>query len=949
VQQKERSIYFAALLNGDAENWFGQVISADPIDVNVNAFHVDRAPGTSPAELEITVEGITVDPTLSLNHEIGVIVNDVEVGEIVFSGQISATQKFSIPAAQLIDGANTIRLIARAGDADYSLVDVVHLSYWHTYQADADMLAASADGPGVVRFGGFAAGNIRLMDITDPTAVEELQGVIDAEATGTSAISARVTSAGARMLFGFTGATVNKPEFLRTNQPSSWHSAGLAYDYVAITHANFASAAEELAVQRRRDGLTAAVVDVDDLYDEFNFGEKTPQAIKDFVHRARTSWKRAPKYLVLVGDATLDPRDYMGFGGADFVPSKQLPMAQVSLETASDDWYADDDADGVPDAAVGRLSVRTSDQAFEMVDKILAYANGDAGAWTKNVLLVADENDDVTNFERLTAGLQALVPAGYTVHPILRGQLGLDAARAELTAAVNEGQLIVNYVGHGSVHVWGHDASLLTSDDIHTAWHTGTRLPLVVAMSCLNGFFHDIYDEESMAETLLRAPQGGAVAAWASSALTLPAAQAAVNQELFRLIFTQPGLTIGEAVAAAKRSIPDRDVRRSWIFFGDPAMRLIGAQTAAKSTTSTTTRSGGSVAAASTSSAETPTATPGGAPFDAMPATRLADWDRDRRADVFLSRAKDWRALLMAPNGRVQADAWDIAWDAHPADLNGDGATDLVLYDRHTGVWAQAMNDGATHFIYTYGTWGHDWDVHVGDLNGDGREEVLLTNPTTGDWSTALSDGKGHFTQRFGNWPTGLSTVVLGDFNGDGRADAFLYNRDSGAWRLAYSDRNGDFTVVTNQSAPGWSVRSANLNGDNRADLLFYNASTGQWSACVSGDGGQFNCRNGVWRAGLQVILLDAKGADDVLLYNPVTGAWTLLTSSDNGATLIVNGAWAPHLTIATGDVNADGRTDLLLYDAATGAWTLGLARGAGRFEYSAGEWNADWSLALRP
>src|SRR5205823_12675491 len=151
------------------------------------------------------------DPTMSLNHKIGVIVNGAEVGEIVFSGQISATQHFSIPAGSLLDGANTIRLIARAGDADYSLVDVIRLSYWHTYQADADMLAASADGPGVVKFGGFAARDIRLVDITDPSSVEELQGVIDADAAGASAISARIASAGARILFGFTSATVSTP------------------------------------------------------------------------------------------------------------------------------------------------------------------------------------------------------------------------------------------------------------------------------------------------------------------------------------------------------------------------------------------------------------------------------------------------------------------------------------------------------------------------------------------------------------------------------------------------------------------------------------------------------------------------------------------------------------------------------------------------------------------
>ena len=35
VERKDRSVYFAALRNGDAENWFGELISdALPIDVD---------------------------------------------------------------------------------------------------------------------------------------------------------------------------------------------------------------------------------------------------------------------------------------------------------------------------------------------------------------------------------------------------------------------------------------------------------------------------------------------------------------------------------------------------------------------------------------------------------------------------------------------------------------------------------------------------------------------------------------------------------------------------------------------------------------------------------------------------------------------------------------------------------------------------------------------------
>ena len=77
-----------------------------------------------------------------------------------------------------------------------------------------------------------------------------------------------------------------------------------------------------------------------------------------------------------------------------------------------------------------------------------------------------------------------------------------------------QGPFLVNYMGHGSVSVWdglfsGSDAAALTN----------APLSIYVSMNCLNGFFHDVYTE-SLAETLIKAPTGGAVAAWASSTLT---------------------------------------------------------------------------------------------------------------------------------------------------------------------------------------------------------------------------------------------------------------------------------------------------------------------------------------------------------------------------------------------------------------------------------------------
>ena len=91
-------------------------------------------------------------------------------------------------------------------------------------------------------------------------------------------------------------------------------------------------------------------------------------------------------------------------------------------------------------------------------------------------------------------------------------------------------------------------------------------------MNCLNGYFHDVYSH-SLAEALLEAPNGGAVAVWASSTLTEPDGQAMMNRELSPAL-RRRALTIGEAISRAKQTVTDPDVRKSWILFGDPSMKL---------------------------------------------------------------------------------------------------------------------------------------------------------------------------------------------------------------------------------------------------------------------------------------------------------------------------------------------------------------------------------------
>src|SRR4029450_2717338 len=122
--------------------------------------------------------------------------------------------------------------------------------------------------------------------------------------------------------------------------------------------------------------------------------------------------------------------------------------------------------------------------------------------------------------------------------PNYRGRVEASAAKTSLIDALNRGPRIVNYVGHGSVNLWS--GNLFTNDDARGLTNAD-HLSLFVMMTCLNGYFQDAA-LDSLAEALLKAEHGGAVAVWTSSGMTGPVAQAVINQQLYKLLFGSAGL-----------------------------------------------------------------------------------------------------------------------------------------------------------------------------------------------------------------------------------------------------------------------------------------------------------------------------------------------------------------------------------------------------------------------
>ena len=453
---------------------------------------------------------------------------------------------------------------AEGGESDFSFVDYIRISYWHSFVADDDALRLTANGKRQVTIAGFTSNSVRVLDITNPAAVQELTPQV-AQQGGGFAVKVTPASDGPRTVLALADNRAKSPDAISQNQPSNWGGKNKGADWLVITHKDFAASLAPLVALRQAQGLSVAVADAEDIFDEFSFGEKSPQAIRDFLAFARTNWKKPPRFVLLVGNASRDPKNYLGFGNLDFLPTRIIDTA--SMETASDDWFVDFDSDGLAEIPVGRLPVRTAEQASAMVSKIIGYEQASP---LDEALLYADANSDF-DFEAASAQLAALLPDTIRAEQINRGQTDAATARSLLLEAIRRGMKVVNYTGHGSQTIW--KDFVLTSDDADNLGNDG--LPLFVMMTCLNGYFLDP-GAYSLAESLMKADRGGAIAVWASSGITAPNEQALMNQQLFRLLLSGVGqsITLGEATAGAKAVINDPDVRRTWILFGDLMTRL---------------------------------------------------------------------------------------------------------------------------------------------------------------------------------------------------------------------------------------------------------------------------------------------------------------------------------------------------------------------------------------
>jgi len=533
------------------------------------AFRADGASGSGMASLTLRLHGGN-DTEADPDHHVAVRLNGQAIGEIYFDGVSAAETTLSFAASLLLDGENALEIEALADTAAwYSLVylDSFTVEYESLYRAQGDEIECSSDGNASILLSGFSSSQILVFDITAPDRPVVVLGDVLSLADGSFGVALSAPAPGTV----YHALTVDA---LRTgrvwpDQPSDLRARRNAAEYVVVTTGELRDTAQTLADYR---DLRSMVVDIEDVYDEFNFGVPDPHALRAFLGYAWKNWHVPPAYVVLAGDGSWDYKDAFGFGGNLIHPA--MVSTPHGLAT-SDAWFADvDPSSPVPEIAIGRLPVASPDELEAVIRKIMAREDL-GGAWLGRFLVAADNPDSIGNFPADSDRIASLAVPPVEVEKVYLGDVTPAEARARIVAAINEGTGMVSYVGHAGYDVLA-DERMLGAAQV-ALLSNADRPTVLTAMTCIAGDFALPFID-TLAEQLLRLPEGGVAAIWAPTSMSDNTHAAALAEEYYSRVFADEGVRIGDATLAALQAYGEtwrpEYLLRIYSLLGDPAMRL---------------------------------------------------------------------------------------------------------------------------------------------------------------------------------------------------------------------------------------------------------------------------------------------------------------------------------------------------------------------------------------
>lgn len=588
-------LYFASVPEEAPSPWFWDSLAVGlagtPVFVDHPVVLNSLSAEPSPGRLEVHVQSRRETPGVSPNHHVRIYLNGNLVDDQTWTGLLGVTLSGEVPRSWLLEGINIVRIenpsdLGLTTQTEYS--DWIRVEYDRQFVAEDGYLAfgAPSSGPWEFHVEGFSGPEILVYDVNEPQLPVRLTGVVTEppSCTTCTAVFRDAVDSPPGSLVALNPHAAKAPWGFEPDEPSDLRGlAATGADMLIVAYRDFLGALAPLVSLRESQGLRVVAADLENVYDEFNGGIAEVQGIKNFVSWAFDHYAPpAPSYLLLVGDATFDPKDNKGLGD-NYVPAKFIYATGFGY-VPSESWYgAVNGDDDLPDLAVGRISARGATGVEAYVANLLAYEDFPPVAAVNSGLLYVTDDDDA-QFEAVSENLIALFhPPAMAARRVYLADYpqtvaGVDLATAEIGNALNAGSLVTTYFGHGGRTTWAQE-ELWGLGDVSALQASG-NLSFVLALNCVNAFFTNTDAEPfALGEWWNLVADRGAVANLSPSALGTLFNYQVISARLFQQIFEYKQTRLGLASWSALLHsflLDNIDLLnvKDMILFGDPAAVL---------------------------------------------------------------------------------------------------------------------------------------------------------------------------------------------------------------------------------------------------------------------------------------------------------------------------------------------------------------------------------------
>ncbi len=362
-------------------------------------------------------------------------------------------------------------------------------------------------------------------------------------------------------------------------------------EFLIITNPSFLNSANELAqFHESYDNLSTEVVLSTEIYNEFSSGHFDATAIRNFI---KMFYDRGGtlKYVLLFGDGSFDNKNIDALN-LNFIPTYQSQNSLNPIASfVTDDYFVILDEgesvyNGAVDLGIGRIPASTQYQAQLVVDKIKNYHSPQAlGDWRNVVCFIGDDEDGNIHMSD-SEKLADIINENH--NDFITDKIYFDAFVQQVTTAgeeypevteainkrVQDGVLILNYVGHANHRSLAHEKVLNISDI--NSWSNKNTLPIFVTATCEFSRFDS--EEMSAGENILFQGNGGGIGLFSTTRLAISGPNYLLSRSFYSHVFelNENGAhyRMGDVMRLAKINTSNTTNKRNFSLLADPALKL---------------------------------------------------------------------------------------------------------------------------------------------------------------------------------------------------------------------------------------------------------------------------------------------------------------------------------------------------------------------------------------